>query len=152
MPRPESWWRRLSSAPIPTTWKAWQRACSNPRLTAWQRAAASLANEAGVREQLRRIGRLDDTVVRPIVGAAAPWAYRNHLRFSTGRKWGDVGFISRHGRGLLKVDTCPIADPWVNDLLPVIQGPGPGLHQVQVRHNAATGSFLISPPVADVSI
>jgi len=110
------------------------------------------AKEAVVREQLRRIGRLDDTVVRPIVGAAAPWAYRNHLRFSTGRKWGDVGFISRHGRGLLKVDTCPIADPWVNDLLPVIQGHGQGLHQVQVRHNAATGSFLISPPVADVSI
>ena len=82
------------------------------------------AKEAVVREQLRRIGRLDEQVVRPIVGAKDPWHYRNHLRFSTGKKWGDVGFISRRGRGLLKVEACPIADPWVNDLLPALQGKG----------------------------
>jgi 23S rRNA (uracil1939-C5)-methyltransferase len=105
------------------------------------------AKEAVVCEQLRRIGGLDDAVVRPMVGARDPWGYRNHLRLSTGRKFGDVGFITRRGHGLLKVDHCPIADPWVNDVLPQLQGHGAGLHQVQVRHSAATGSFLINPAI-----
>ncbi|MEX0783344.1 MAG: class I SAM-dependent RNA methyltransferase [Dehalococcoidia bacterium] len=110
------------------------------------------AKEAVVREQLRRIGHLDDSVVRPIVGAEDPWGYRNHVRFSTGRKFGDVGFISRRGRGLLKVDCCPISEPWVNEVLPRLQGHGAGLHQVQVRHSAATGTSLVGPkvPGADV--
>ncbi|HEY4670335.1 MAG TPA: hypothetical protein VIH05_11215, partial [Tepidiformaceae bacterium] len=110
------------------------------------------AKEAMVREQLRRIGRIDDSIVRPIVGARDPWNYRNHVRFSTGKKYGDVGFISRRGRGLLKVETCPISDPWVNEILPSLQGHGAGLHQVQVRHNARTGDFLINPGILGIGL
>lgn len=108
------------------------------------------AKEDVVREQIRRIGHLDDSVVRPIVGAANPWAYRNHLRFSTGRMYGDIGFIRRRGRGLLKVETCPIADPWLNERLPELQGHGRGLHQVQMRRSPATGDFLVFPEVPGV--
>lgn len=108
--------------------------------------------EAVVREQLERIGRLDPAVVRPIVPATEPWAYRNHLRFSTGKKFGHIGFISRRGHGLLQVENCPIADPWVNELLPKLQGHGAGLHQVQVRHSAATGSFLVNPAIPGIDI
>jgi len=114
--------------------------------------AQLLAKEQIVREQLRRIGRLDDAVVRPGVGAANPWGYRNHVRFSTGRMYGDLGFIRRTGRGLLRVKECPIADPWVNEVLPGLQGKGSGLHQVQLRHSPATGSFLIAPEIADVDL
>lgn len=110
------------------------------------------AKEAIVREQLRRIGHLDDALVRPIVGAAEPWAYRNHLRFSTGKKYGDVGFMGRHGRRLLKVETCPIADPWVDALLPALQGKGAGLHQVQVRHSEATGGHLLNPAIPGLGL
>lgn len=126
--------------------------CGGCQLQHMTYAAQLAAKQAVVREQLRRIGRLDDAVVRTIVGAAEPWAYRNHLRFSTGKNWGDVGFISRRGRGLLKVEACPIADPWVNGLLPKLQGKARGLHQVQVRHNARTGDFLISPPVPGLDV
>ncbi|MCC6383143.1 MAG: class I SAM-dependent RNA methyltransferase [Dehalococcoidia bacterium] len=110
------------------------------------------AKETIVREQLRRIGRLDDAVVRPIVGATTPWAYRNHLRFSTGKKFGDVGFISRRGHVLLKVECCPIANPWVSRLLPRLQGHGAGLHQLQVRHSEATGDYLINPALPEVDL
>jgi 23S rRNA (uracil1939-C5)-methyltransferase len=121
--------------------------CGGCQLQHMAYPAQLAAKEAIVREQLRRIGKLDDSIVRPIAGAQNPWAYRNHLRFSTGKKWGDVGYISRRGRGLLKVESCPIADPWVNDLLPKLQGHGAGLHQVQVRHSAATGSYLVNPAI-----
>jgi 23S rRNA (uracil1939-C5)-methyltransferase len=108
--------------------------------------------EAVVREQLRRIAHLEDAPVRPTLGAADPWGYRNHLRFSTGRNRGDLGFISRRSRALLKVDHCPIADDWVNALLPSLQGHGRGVHQFQLRHNAATGSFLVTPRVEGLGV
>ncbi|MBA4179035.1 MAG: 23S rRNA (uracil(1939)-C(5))-methyltransferase RlmD [Anaerolinea sp.] len=126
--------------------------CGGCQLQHMSYPAQLAAKEAVVKEQLRRIGHLDDSVVRPIVGAAKPWAYRNHLRFSTGKNWGDVGFIHRRGRGLLKVVDCPIADPWVNALLPKLQGKAKGLHQVQVRYNAATGSSLIYPKMKDLDV
>jgi 23S rRNA (uracil1939-C5)-methyltransferase len=126
--------------------------CGGCQLQHMSYPAQLAAKEGIVREQLRRLGHLDDAVVRPIVGAANPWSYRNHLRFSTGKTWGDVGFIHRRGRGLLKVEACPIADPWVNNLLPSLQGHGQGLHQVQVRHNADTGSFLINPRVDAIEL
>jgi 23S rRNA (uracil1939-C5)-methyltransferase len=126
--------------------------CGGCQLQHMRYEAQLTAKEAVVREQLRRIGHLDDGVVRPIVGASDPWAYRNHVRFSTGRKYGDVGFISRRGRGLLRVDCCPISEPWVNETLPLLQGKGGGLHQVQLRHSAITGSWLISPEVPGAHI
>jgi 23S rRNA (uracil1939-C5)-methyltransferase len=69
------------------------------------------------------------------------------VRFSTGKKFGDVGFIRRRGRGLLKVETCAIADGQVNALLPALQGKGRGLHQVQVRTSHLPGEMLINPVV-----
>lgn len=110
------------------------------------------AKEAVVREQLRRIGHLEGDFVRPIVGAANPWAYRNHLRLSTGNNFGDVGFISRRGRRLLKVESCPIAEPWIDAVLPALQGHGAGLHQVQVRYSAATGSHMITPAIPGIAL
>ena len=114
---------------------------------------AQLAAKAGiVREQMERIGRLDAAVVRPIRGAAEPWAYRNHARFSTGHTFGDLGFVHRRGRGLLTVESCPIAHPTVNETLTKLQRLGKGLHQVQVRCCEATGSLLINPAVPGAPI
>ena len=105
-----------------------------------------------VREQFLRIAHMADPPVEAMVGARDPWAYRNHLRFSTGKMHGDVGFIHRRGRGLLKVEDCPIADPWINALLPKLQGHGAGLHQVQVRRNNETGSYLLLPEMPALDI
>jgi len=124
--------------------------CGGCQLQHMSYPAQLAAKEAVVREQLRRIGRLDDSAVRPIRGAANPWGYRNHLRFSTGKKYGDVGYITRRGRGLLKVLECPIADPWVSALLPRLQGLGAGLHQVQVRYSRETGTHLVNPAIPGV--
>ncbi|HKS92236.1 MAG TPA: class I SAM-dependent RNA methyltransferase [Tepidiformaceae bacterium] len=102
-------------------------------------------------EQFRRIAHVDDAPVEPTVGAADPWSYRNHVRFSTGRRHGDLGFVPRDGHGLLRIDQCPIADRWVNGVLPELQGKGARLHQVQLRHNPQSGSFLVNPEIPGVS-
>lgn len=110
------------------------------------------AKEAIVKEQLERIGGLDASVVRPIVGTREPWGYRNHLRFSTGKTHGDIGFIHRRGRGLRRVDDCPVADPWANEILPSIQGKAAALHQVQIRRDPSTGNYLIAPEIEGLKI
>lgn len=119
--------------------------CGGCQLQHLEYPAQLAAKEGVVREQLARIGGLPDVTVNPVVGADDPWGYRNHMRFSAGRKFGDAGFIHRSGRGLLKVTKCPIADPWVNAVLPRLQGHARGLHQIQLRRNAATGSTLVTP-------
>ncbi len=122
--------------------------CGGCQLQHLEYPAQLAAKEGIIREQLARIGGLADAPVRPVAGAENPWAYRNHMRFSAGRKFGDAGLIHRRGRGLLKVTNCPIADPWVNSLLPRLQGHARGLHQIQLRHNAATVSTLIAPALS----
>ncbi len=119
--------------------------CGGCHLQHLEYPAQLAAKEGIVREQLSRIGGLPDAHVNAVVGAENPWDYRNHVRFSTGRKFGDAGFIHRRGRGLLTVKKCPIADPWVNGVLPRLQGHARGLHQIQLRRNAATESTLIAP-------
>ena len=121
--------------------------CGGCQLQHLDYPAQLAAKEGIVREQLARIGGLADAPVRPVVGADDPWAYRNHVRLSTGRRFGDAGFIHRRGRGLLRVTDCPIADPWVNGVLPRLQGHARGFHQIQLRHNAASGSALVAPAV-----
>lgn len=124
--------------------------CGGCQLQHLTYAAQLEAKRHIVCEQFRRIAHIDDAPVHPMLGAEQPWAYRNHVRFSTGRRQGDLGFVPRDGHGLLRVDNCPIADPWVNEVLPQLQGKGARLHQVQLRHNPRSGEFLVNPEMAGV--
>lgn len=100
-------------------------------------------------DQLRRLGGFAGTEdwVRPCIGMEDPWEYRNHVRFTLGRKYGDVGYTYRHSHRLLRVDACPIAHPAVNDVLQLIQRRCAGLraHQITVRYGCNTGSLLVHP-------
>lgn len=102
-----------------------------------------------VREQLRRIGKFADAPVSPTVGADNPWGYRNHIRF-TAKPKGEIGFIQRGTHRFLRIDECLIADPWINALLPKIQGHGGGLHQVAIRRGVNTGDVLVQPDLSGI--
>ena len=101
-----------------------------------------------VREQLRRIGRFEDPPVSPAVGAESPWGYRNHIRF-TAKSRCEVGFVQRGTHRFLRIDECLIADPWINDALPKLQGKAGGLHQVAIRRGVNTGDVLVQ---ADLNV
>jgi 23S rRNA (uracil1939-C5)-methyltransferase len=102
-----------------------------------------------VRDQLHRIGRFGEPPVSPTVGADNPFGYRNHIRFSA-KPRGEVGFVRRGTHRFLRVDRCLIADPWINDALPKLQGKGGGLHQIAIRRGVKTGDLLIHPDLSAV--
>jgi 23S rRNA (uracil1939-C5)-methyltransferase len=102
-----------------------------------------------VREQLRRIGRFEGPPVSPTVGCENPWGYRNHIRFSAKAR-GEIGFVRRGTHKFLRIDECKIADPWINEALPRLQGHGSGLHQVAIRRGVRTGEVLIQPDVSHI--
>ena len=63
----------------------------------WQHASyeAQLQFKRGiVAEQLQRIGHFEDAdqLVLPTIGMAEPWHYRNHARFTVGRRFGELCF------------------------------------------------------------
>jgi 23S rRNA (uracil1939-C5)-methyltransferase len=98
-----------------------------------------------VREQLRRIGKFAVQPVAETVGADEPFGYRNHMRFSAGKK-GDLGFVRRGSHSLLPIERCLIAQPAINDTLARYRGKTAGLHQLEVRLGVNTGDILIQPP------
>jgi 23S rRNA (uracil1939-C5)-methyltransferase len=109
-----------------------------------------LAKEEIVRDTFSRIGEFENPNIYPMVAAVNPWAYRNHVRFSTGKLYGDAGFVPRTRRGLVKVNECPVAVPWINDQIPDLQGKVANLHQVQLRHSDATNESLINPKIEQI--
>jgi len=97
-----------------------------------------------VLDQMRRVGRFADVEVRPTIGCEAPWNYRNHARFSVGRRQGDVGFTRAGTHQILRVDDCHLMYPAINEVLALVQG-AKHLHQIMVRCGVHTGQILINP-------
>ncbi len=100
-----------------------------------------------VRRQLQRIGHLADAPVRPMIGAACPWSYRNQARFSLDPR-GQLCFTRFQSRHLLPIATCAIMQPEIVSLMPRLQGVAVKSHQVVVRYGSRTGEYLISPKLA----
>ena len=67
-----------------------------------------------VEQAIRRIGKLSEPPMRPIVPSPLPYAYRN--RITVHAEDGVVGFYRRDEHRLMDVERCPIAMPEVNKL------------------------------------
>ncbi len=109
---------------------------------------------AVVVEQLQRIGGFadPDALVRPTLGMVTPWEYRNHARFSLGRRYGELGFTRKETHRLLRIDYCWLMVPQINRALEILQRRCLGLatHQVTIRYSPRTGQLLVQPAIPEV--
>jgi len=85
-----------------------------------------------------------DVPVAPTLPAPSAYAYRNHARFSIGRKFGELGYTTHHQHRFFRVDACPIMNPRINEVLAATQRRAAG-HQLAVRVGARTGDLLVQP-------
>jgi 23S rRNA (uracil1939-C5)-methyltransferase len=65
-----------------------------------------------VRDVLKRIGKLNDVPMRPIIPSPLPYAYRN--RVTVHAENGVIGYFQRDSHRLIDVEHCPIAMEEVN--------------------------------------
>ena len=84
----------------------------------------------------------------PTLASPAQYGYRNHARFTVGRRDGDagkVGYVNATTRRFLQVDRCLLMDEPINGVLDRVQGRIEGMSQVSVRSGGDTGSMLVQP-------
>lgn len=107
-----------------------------------------------VAEQLRRIGHFDDTdrLVLPTIGMADPLHYRNHARFTVGRRFGELCFTKAGTRQLLRIEHCWLMQPTIDALLARLQRRLPGFkgHQLSIRVGANTGGLIVNPGLPEL--
>ena len=68
-----------------------------------------------VRDVLRRIGKLKDIPMRPIIPSPEQYGYRNRITVHT--RQGVVGFFRRDSNRLIDIEHCPISHQEVNRAL-----------------------------------
>lgn len=89
----------------------------------WQHVAyeAQLAAKRTlVEEALRRIGRLEEVTVRPVLGAAEPWDYRNKVHWPIRRNPAgrvEVGLFAPRSHQVVDTEHCGIQHPLNNLVL-----------------------------------
>jgi 23S rRNA (uracil1939-C5)-methyltransferase len=76
-----------------------------------------------VEQAMRRIARLTDPPMRPIVPSPLPYGYRN--RITVHAQENVVGFYRRDVHELMDIAQCPIAMPEVNDALAQLRATRP---------------------------
>ncbi len=68
-----------------------------------------------VEAALRRLGRLEQVALQPIIPSPKPYGYRN--RITVHAEDGVVGYFRRDAHELIDIEHCPIAAPEVNAAL-----------------------------------
>jgi 23S rRNA (uracil1939-C5)-methyltransferase len=73
-----------------------------------------------LRDQLKRIGKLENPTVNAMVASPEPWNYRNHMQFHL-TKEGQVGFVNAKGNGVFPISECHLPDETINTFWPQLE-------------------------------
>jgi 23S rRNA (uracil1939-C5)-methyltransferase len=100
-----------------------------------------------LRDQLQRIGKIENPPVQPMVACPNPWNYRNHVQFHLTRE-GKLGYVSPlpmgEGVGVRAVTECHLPEPSINELWPQLEfEPEPPFERVSLRAGVDNDLMLI---------
>jgi 23S rRNA (uracil1939-C5)-methyltransferase len=73
-----------------------------------------------LRDQLKRIGKIENPPVGPIVASPDEWNYRNHIQFHLTED-GKLGYINAKGRAVMPVVECHLPESGINGFWPELQ-------------------------------
>ena len=91
-----------------------------------------------LRDQLARIGKIENPPVQPMVACPHPWNYRNHIQFPLSKN-GKLGFVRAPNRlspsrDILEISECHLPEPSINDFWPRLEfEPETGIERVSLR-------------------
>jgi 23S rRNA (uracil1939-C5)-methyltransferase len=66
-----------------------------------------------LRDQLQRIGKIENPPVKPMVASPLEWNYRNHVQFHLTAE-GKLGFINSSGNAVLPIEECHLPEAGID--------------------------------------
>lgn len=109
------------------------RQCGGCQLQAMRYDEQLRFKESKVRNNLQRIGGLEDINMYPIIGMEEPWRYRNKAQFPFGRnKDGKIitGFYAGRTHAIIESDDCFLG---VEENQPILECIRAHMHQYRIR-------------------
>ncbi|HEY6072561.1 MAG TPA: TRAM domain-containing protein, partial [Anaerolineales bacterium] len=113
-------------------------ACGGCHYQHMSHAAQQSARREILRDQFRRIGRIESPPVQETVASPEPWNYRNHIQFHLAVD-GHLGYVP-HPAGpaadvaVLPITECHLPETPLNELWPQLEfEPGTGIQRVSLR-------------------
>lgn len=96
-----------------------------------------------LRDQLRRIGRIENPPVQPAVPSPSPWNYRNHVQFHLTEE-GSLGYIRADIPRIFAIRECHLPEGSINSLWPQLEfEPGTDLERVSLRSGKDEDLMLV---------
>lgn len=93
-----------------------------------------------VEQTLRRVGKLTEVPMQPIVGSPNPFGYRNRIRVH--REHGVTGFFGYESRELVDIEQCLLAQPAVNKALQKLRSSKVPDGSYSLRASGGAGPFF----------
>jgi len=87
-------------------------------------------------DQLKRIGKIENPPVKPMVASFNPWNYRNHVQFSLDRD-GKLGFQKSNSNRVVPITECHMPEASINEFWPQLEfEPETDIERVSLRAGA----------------
>lgn len=106
--------------------------------------------ENQVRETFRRLAKIPEIPLQPIIPCPSPYGYRNRITVhSNGQQ---IGFHQAGSSELVDIDQCLLADPAVNETLKHLRATRPTPGHYSLRHPSLPPSafFQINQPLLEI--
>ena len=86
-----------------------------------------------LRDQLTRIGKIENPPVREMVASSDPWNYRNHVQFHLTEE-GKLGYVKAQAPEVFTVMECHLPEGSINEFWPQLEfEPGTTIERVSIR-------------------
>lgn len=86
-----------------------------------------------LRDQLTRIGKIQNPPVQPTVASPSAWNYRNHIQFHLNAQ-GKLGFQAPNSNRVISISECHLPEASIHSLWPQLEfEPETGIERVSIR-------------------
>jgi 23S rRNA (uracil1939-C5)-methyltransferase len=109
-----------------------------------------------LRDQLARIGKIENPPVAPMIPSPSEWNYRNHVQFHLTED-GKIGFVNARGNAVIPILECHLPEKSINAFWPELQfDPNMDIERVSLRAGVDEDLMLIldsdSPETPELEI
>ena len=120
----------------------------------WQHIGYSFQlqlKQQNIENEFAKYSNLEDIHISKTMPCPLEFDYRNHARFTV-RNNGELGFVNRITRKFIRVDSCMLMTPWINDALQFLQTKCKETTQLSIRYGINTGESIIQPKLHNSNI